>query len=414
MPPPAWGGGGPPRRAPRPNAPSEAGGGGGHLAPAAPRPYQPQPAISTRGTAPVQYAGMETESTVVDEKGEEIVEVQPRRRNGPPAPPTTANVTPAGSGWDGRATNGGGEGGANFNPDVPPGYTGGGPVQPPSGGHARGHGRQPPPPPCTKRTKWDDASDFIDGLDQDEVETWTIQDIKTKFLTPLNMEQIGYVFENNRINGRTLSIIGKEELNDLNIKCIGDRVYLFELLKIMKKAFKRNERDKVIWEARVPPEEGANIAYFSGEHGPCWQCFSWCQWKICPCCVATVDYRFTKQGLGEKINPPSISICCSTVTNRFHNLAFMKDVDWDTMPEYCGLATRKRLIMFFLEEGLNMEDVQSTAGMTEQEQKDHFKRANEAADDKMEILHPSINQELVNTIMYAWSEARLVASSTNA
>lgn len=101
---------------------------------------------------------METESTVVDEKGEEIVEVQPRRRNGPPAPPTTANVTPAGSGWDGRATNGGGEGGANFNPDVPPGYTGGGPVQPPSGGHARGHGRQPPPPPCTKRTKWDDAS----------------------------------------------------------------------------------------------------------------------------------------------------------------------------------------------------------------------------------------------------------------
>ena len=92
----------------------------------------------------------------------------------------------------------------------------------------------------------------------------------------------------------------------------------------------------------------------------------------------------------------------------------MKDVDWDTMPEYCGLATRKRLIMFFLEEGLNMEDVQSTAGMTEKEQKDHFKRANEAADDKMEILHPSINQELVNTIMYAWSEARLVASSTNA
>ena len=50
------------------------------------------------------------------------------------------------------------------------------------------------------------------------------------------MLQLAYVFENNRINGRTLSIISKEDLNDLNIKCIGDRVYLFELLKIMKKA----------------------------------------------------------------------------------------------------------------------------------------------------------------------------------
>ena len=91
-------------------------------------------------------------------------------------------------------------------------------------------------------------------------------------------------------------------------------------------------------QGRVPPEKGANLAYFSDEAGSCCQCADWLQWKCCPCCVATKDYRFTKQGLGERINPPAISICCSTITNRFHNLSFMKDVDW-SVPLHAGRST---------------------------------------------------------------------------
>ena len=68
------------------------------------------------------------------------------------------------------------------------------------------------------------------------------------------------------------------------------------LFLIPQQAFKRNERDHVIWAAKTPPEKGATIAYFSDAAGAPCQCASWIQWKCCPFCVKTIDYRFTKQG----------------------------------------------------------------------------------------------------------------------
>ena len=77
------------------------------------------------------------------------------------------------------------------------------------------------------------------------------------------------------------------------------------LFLIPQQAFKRNERDHVIWAAKTPPEKGATIAYFSDAAGAPCQCASWIQWKCCPFCVKTIDYRFTKQGRSKEGNLPT-------------------------------------------------------------------------------------------------------------
>ena len=108
--------------------------------------------------------GVEDSISVVDENGEEIVEVQPRKRPAPILKP----AAPAGSMGGGGGEGGGRGGEAEFNPDVPPGYNhNNGPVtQPTMGGviapirmgtHAHGR-KDPPPPPCRTRTQWDEAS----------------------------------------------------------------------------------------------------------------------------------------------------------------------------------------------------------------------------------------------------------------
>lgn len=231
----------------------------------------------------------------------------------------------------------------------------------------------------------EDAAEYIDTLTYHTVKDWTVEEVGDKFLVPIGMGKLRPLFSKHKVSGRVLSKLEKEDLKDMQIISVGDRVFLNTMIKLLRKSYKRHLREEIVWRGHYPPPTGG-IQYFSD--------FKSClTYKCCPCCSYSKTYEFTRQGLRERTNPPSCVVCCSTTYNDFHDIRFMKDLDWEHMLMLCGTLKRKEMTFIFLEDG------QSELGDGQFEPKN------------VTIAHPDVTEELVNKIAFVWGESRLVAGA---
>ena len=83
-------------------------------------------------------------------------------------------------------------------------------------------------------------------------------------------------------------------LHELGITCLGDRIYLTELIGLLKKKKREAELSAAKWSG-VTPAPG--IAYKED----CGEC---CVAYFCPCCLAKTYWRVTGQGVFYKREPP--------------------------------------------------------------------------------------------------------------
>lgn len=83
-------------------------------------------------------------------------------------------------------------------------------------------------------------------------------------------------------------------LHELGITCLGDRIYLAELIGLLKKKKREAELSAAKWSG-VTPAPG--IAYKED----CGEC---CLAYLCPCCLAKTYWRVTGQGVFYKREPP--------------------------------------------------------------------------------------------------------------
>lgn len=86
----------------------------------------------------------------------------------------------------------------------------------------------------------------------------------------------------------------KGHLHELGITCLGDRIYLTELIGLLKKKKREADLSAAKWSG-VTPAPG--IAYKED----CGEC---CLAYLCPCCLAKTYWRVTGQGVFYKRVPP--------------------------------------------------------------------------------------------------------------
>lgn len=83
-------------------------------------------------------------------------------------------------------------------------------------------------------------------------------------------------------------------LHELGISCLGDRIYLTELIGLLKKKKREADLSAAKWSG-VTPAPG--FAYKED----CGEC---CLAYFCPCCLAKTYWRVTGQGVFYKREPP--------------------------------------------------------------------------------------------------------------
>ena len=81
---------------------------------------------------------------------------------------------------------------------------------------------------------------------------------------------------------------------EMGITCLGDRIYLMELIGLLKKKKKEAELNASLWSGVVP---APGLAYKED----CGEC---CVTTCCPCCVAKTYWRVTGQGVFYRKEPP--------------------------------------------------------------------------------------------------------------
>ena len=86
----------------------------------------------------------------------------------------------------------------------------------------------------------------------------------------------------------------QNHLEEMGITVLGDRIYLMDLIMLLKKKKKEVELSSAQWSG-VTPAPG--IAY-KEDCGEC--CLAYC----CPCCLAKVFWRVTGQGVFYKKESP--------------------------------------------------------------------------------------------------------------
>lgn len=228
------------------------------------------------------------------------------------------------------------------------------------------------------------AKDHVDDLTFQIVKGWSVDDVCEKFLVPIGMGKLRPLFKKHKITGSVLSRLEKEDLKDMQILSVGDRVFIAAMIKELRRSYKRHLREEVVWAGNVPPPNGG-IQYFPD--------FRTCiTYKCCPCFSPSYHYEVSRQGLRVRENPPSCVVCCSATTNNFHDMRFMKDFDWETTLMFCGMRTKKEMTFVFLEDGQAVRDPDAEAA-------------------SITIAHPDVNEELFNKIAFVWSETRLVAGA---
>lgn len=226
-----------------------------------------------------------------------------------------------------------------------------------------------------------DAADFaqhqryLKQLDPTKVEGWSVVDVAEEFLHPLGLGYLKQTFVDHKVTGHVLLSLDKDDLLEMQVHAVGDRIYIDNSLQDLRRHARKLERERTLWEGETP---SGGIAYYSGIG-------EMCRFKLCCCLMKRVHWRITAQGLRKRENPPSCNVCCAPMNNDFSDFRFLKDVDSESTP-MCLCCKHRRAIL------LEFEDPNHNGGNRQ-----------------ISIFHPAMTESLVTVVKNAWSEARLVA-----
>ena len=206
-----------------------------------------------------------------------------------------------------------------------------------------------------------------------------------RFLKPIGMEFMAKAFLENKICGPVLMCLTEEHMKEMGCAVLGDRILFLDYLALLKKHKRDADRSRALWNATTPV---LSLAYHRN-------CSDFCFHVCCPCCVPTVEWRVTGQGIRWRKNRPAIN-CCGEVETQFVDYRFVKDLEIIKQPKCCCFCIGKELRIYADDkDAVAVRQSQSTSGV-------------DIDAEPVTIMHPDVDKA-ESLIRNAWNEVKLVA-----
>jgi len=231
-------------------------------------------------------------------------------------------------------------------------------------------------------TETSGVENYVVNLDAAQVAAWSVQEVISNFLERVNMTYANELFMANKINGKSLMLLREDHLKEMGIQAIGDRVYMLEMIQLLKKKKRELETTASLWSGETPAE---GCAYSKN----CWHCV---RRYTCPCCVSRVYWKVTGQGVFYRKVPPCRQHF-GTVSTEYMDYRFFKDLELKEEHLCCCFCQRYRLQLF-------VDDKDNKAA----ERVD----PGSAFPTPHELFHPEA-PKVEKIIRNAWNAARLVS-----
>lgn len=235
---------------------------------------------------------------------------------------------------------------------------------------------------------------YIQELNPQVVEGWSVMEVCQLFLRPLGLKHLQQTFVDHKVTGHVLLTLDKNDLREMHIHAVGDRVYIDRSLVDLKKHARKIERERTLWEGELP---AGPLQYYQG----------FChmlRYKCCGCCFVKIHLKVTAQGFRQRTNAPSCNFFCLSMTNDFNDFRFLKDVNSRIEP--CCLCFRHKREIELEFDSTEVPNTDKTPGCFIEPP---IKVVMAYGNKKIMIAHPEMTEELVTIIKNAWSESRLVA-----
>lgn len=226
---------------------------------------------------------------------------------------------------------------------------------------------------------------FVRDLDPLQVVEWSEHEVVEKYLKPINMEHLSKVFIENKISGAVLLSLEEAHMKELGVLVLGDRIMFMEFLKFLKKHKRDADRSKSLWSGTTPV---LSCAYHQN-------CGQFCFHLICPCCVPTVEWRVTGQGIRWRKNRASLN-CCGDVETQFIDYRFMKDLELRKEPKCLCCCVGSEVLIY-------ADDKDSISGTRQTKSNIGHEET-----EPVSILHPEAARA-ESILRNAWADAKLVA-----
>lgn len=227
------------------------------------------------------------------------------------------------------------------------------------------------------------VENYLMDLDAGQVATWSTQDVINMFVERINCGYANEMFLANKINGKALMLLREDHLKEMGIQAIGDRVYMLEMIKVLKKKKKELETTAALWSGETP----AGGCEYSKSIFHC------CRRYVCPCCHSRTYWKVTGQGVFYRKVPPCRKYF-GTVSTEYMDYRFFKDLELKEEHLCCCFCRRHTLELY-----VNDKDAKAS-----ERDGDH-----ESAFGVPHILlHPEA-PAVESIIRNAWNAARLVA-----
>jgi len=223
----------------------------------------------------------------------------------------------------------------------------------------------------------------------EDVKAWSIQQVIDNFLIPIELGHLSQFFHEHKVTGSVLVALTKTDLmfmgypadrrvknNDRSQIAIGDRVYLDNILEIVRRGVMFMDMDKIVWKVFFPM---GSFQYYDS-------CMQFIQYKCCGACMERNMAELTPRGLTIRRRPPKkLFGCCVEFNDDYMDMRMLKDVDHKV--EYkccCNGCPRNEMRMTFLLD---------------------------TAPIPIMVAHPLLDNRMADDVKSMWAELRLVGDN---
>lgn len=223
---------------------------------------------------------------------------------------------------------------------------------------------------------------YVIDLDANQVASWSAEDVVEQFVNRIGCSYASELFLANKITGKSLMMLREDHLKEMGVSAIGDRVYMLEMIGMLKKKKIEQQTTATLWSAETPAD---GCAYNKN----CWHCI---RRYTCPCCVSRTYWKVTGQGVFYRKVPPCREHF-GTVSTEFMDYRFFKDLELKEEHACCCFCQRYKLQLF-------VDDKDSSGA----------ERVTEGFSVPLphELMHPDA-PTAEKIIRNAWNQANLVA-----
>eukprot|EP00794_Sanderia_malayensis_P012135 gene12135-13388_t len=96
------------------------------------------------------------------------------------------------------------------------------------------------------------VENYIIDLDAQQVGRWSPEEVINNFVERIGLGYLNEVFLANKITGRALILLNEGHLKEMGIQAIGDRVYMLDMITLLKKKKKELDTSATLWSGETP------------------------------------------------------------------------------------------------------------------------------------------------------------------